>query len=212
MLAVAASTAPRYALMAASLCARAEPSDRARTLLPRSCRLGLCRAATHRERNGAGGGRRTDGEGKHTRRSQPPNCDPTAAEDPGRTVFHLPSTRSVFETPSSLGSPLARHRAARRRPRRRAAPSCVRTSAGMPGGCGWTSPKLSGSPPRGGAANHPAQRRAPPGMTMLAGRHAACLPRRVEAARCRVFEDSGCSSAIQSRRQSSCHLESRFEK
>jgi hypothetical protein len=88
-------------------------------------------------------------------------------ETQGWTVFHLPSPRLVFETPSTPLAPRAP--SAGRRPRRQAAPSsCVLTSAGRSCCCSWTTPKLCTSSPREGAVPAAPSAVLLPGMTMLA--------------------------------------------
>ncbi|KAG2572915.1 hypothetical protein PVAP13_7KG209510, partial [Panicum virgatum] len=89
----------------------------------------------------------------------------------GWTVFHLPSTRARGVVTRNTVHPLApRAPSARRRPRRRAAPSGVLTSAGRSCCCGWATPELCTSPPREGAAPAGPSAALLPGMTMLAPR------------------------------------------
>ena len=113
----------------------------------------------------------------------------------GWTVFHLPSTRARGVVTRNTVHPLApRAPSARRRPRRRAAPSGVLTSAGRSCCCGWATPELCTSPLCEGAAPAAPQRRSPPPRHDRA-RHAICVfP--LDAARRRVFEDAGCSHSI----------------
>jgi len=135
-------------------------------------------------RRTAGGGRRKDGHGSRISRSDNSrgktrvNLNRTCTiqrlrETQGWTVFHLPSTRTVYETPSAPGSARTVRRPASSTTSRAAL--CLK-SAWRSCCCDWASPKLCTSPPRGGAAAAAPQRRAPPRRGHA--RRAVCLPRR----------------------------------
>jgi len=166
----------------------------------RSCLLVLGRAAAHRRAE-----RRW---GRKTERDLSDESTGDTRVDLSRTsaIQRLRETQGVdgisftvhpVGTPTTVHPLAPRAPSARQRPRRRAAPSRVPTSAGRSCCCGWATAELCTSPPREGAA--PAAPSAvlypPPPSWPCSSPRRSVFP--VEAAHRRVFVDAGCSHSIQ---------------